>query len=480
MRKPQPADEPSPGGDLESQLGELKKATELAPDNSAAWQNLGVALQNLERYEETMRGGFSLKLSNDPTRPRILVKKASNSATFIQFTVPDGRPPEQRQQERGIDAPPFRGFFVDTTTLANALLGGKWSLKRLAHALTTHHQKCSVDLTGEINEELIGYCLNDVTVTWECFTKLKNRYDSYQLDVPLHRIVSEASVGKAHLAQMRIKPWRRLQPDFPDWVTATLMETYYGGRTECHIRRIPTPGVYVDFLSEYPTVYCLQDLWRFQIAQNIEWEEIDPEEINELLSWIEVEDLLEPEIWRRLHCVVQVEPQGDLLITRARFKPGSPLFNVGLAHLYGIEGWWTLADVIAAKLESPEHRVPKVVRAIRFTPGPIQHGMRPINIAGQADFHIDPIAEDFIQRLIELRAHAKTRHQQTSGAGPSCGMPSSMGSRSPPTATPTGSASKSTPPTMPNPKRRSFTTPTGPQHPSPPSEPRRKDPGSTF
>ena len=28
------------------------KATELAPDNSAAWQNLGVALQNLESYEE--------------------------------------------------------------------------------------------------------------------------------------------------------------------------------------------------------------------------------------------------------------------------------------------------------------------------------------------------------------------------------------------------------------------------------------------
>ena len=362
-----------------------------------------------------MRGGFSLKLSNDPTRPRVLVKKASTSATFIQFTVPDGRPPEQRQQERGIDAPPFRGFFVDTTTLANALLGGKWSLKRLAHALTTHHQKSSVDLTGEINEELIGYCLNDVTVTWECFVKLKNRYDSYQLDVPLHRIVSEASVGKAHLAQMRIKPWRRLQPDFPDWVTATLMETYYGGRTECHIRRIPTPGVYVDFLSEYPTVYCLQDLWRFQIAQNIESEEIDPEEINDLLSRIEVEDLLEPEIWRQLHCVVQVEPEGELLITRARFKPGSPLFNVGLAHRYGTKGWWTLADVIAAKLESTDDRPPRVIRAIRFKPGPIQHGMRPINIAGQADFRIDPIAEDFIQRLIELRAHAKTRRKKTSG-----------------------------------------------------------------
>ncbi len=54
-------------------------------------------------------------------------------------------------------------------------------------------------------------------------------HNSYQLDVPLHRIVSEASVGKAHLAQMRVKPWRQLQPDFPDWLIAILMESYYGG-----------------------------------------------------------------------------------------------------------------------------------------------------------------------------------------------------------------------------------------------------------
>ena len=39
----------------------------------------------------------------------------------------------------------------------------------------------SVDLAGEISEELVSYCLNDVTVTWECFVKLKTRYDSYQL-----------------------------------------------------------------------------------------------------------------------------------------------------------------------------------------------------------------------------------------------------------------------------------------------------------
>ncbi len=257
-----------------------------------------------------MRGGFSLKLTDNPIRPRVLVKKVSGSATFIQFTVPDGRPPEQRAQEKGWDAPPFRGFFVDTASLAIALLAGRWSLKRLAETLNTEHRKTKTDLAGPVSEETVHYCLNDVTVTWECFEKLRTRYESYHLDVPLHRIVSEASVGKAHLAQMRIQPWRQLQSEFPDWLIAVLMEGYYGGRAECHIRRIPTSGVYVDFLSEYPTVYCLQDLWRFQIAQSIEWEETDPEEINELLAWVEAEDLLDPEIWRELHCMVEVEPTG--------------------------------------------------------------------------------------------------------------------------------------------------------------------------
>lgn len=364
-----------------------------------------------------MRGGFSLKLTEDLTRPRVLVKRASASTTFIQFTVPDGRSPEQRQQEKGFDLTPYRGFFVDTTVLANALLGEKLTLARLAETLGTKHRKTSVDLDGPVTTESIDYCLNDVTVTWECFGKLADRYASYKLDVPVHRILSEASVGKAHLAQMRIRSWRQVQPEFPDWLIAVLMETYFGGRSECHIRRSPTKGTYVDFLSEYPTVYCLQDLWRYQIATSIIWEEVDPEGVNEFLATVEVDDLLEPETWRDLDCVVQIAPDGDLLPTRARYKPGSPLYNVGLAHRYGVDGWWTLADAIVAKIQSDNGTAPKVVRAIRFKPGPVQGGMRPIQIAGRADFKIDPYCDDFIQRLIELRAQAKSYRDRAKAAG---------------------------------------------------------------
>jgi hypothetical protein len=361
-----------------------------------------------------MRGGISFKLTDDPTRPRIIAKRVSRSATFIQFTVPDGRSPEQRASEKGHLSPPFRGFFVDTASLANSLLGGSWSLAKLAKALGTKHQKSEVELEGPITMAMVDYCTNDVTVTWECFDVLKARYDSYHLNVPLHRMFSEASVGKAHLAQMGLRSWRQFDSGSPDWLIAILMETYYGGRTECHIRRRPMSGVYVDFLSQYPTVYCLQNLWHFQIAQTINWEEADPDEVSSWVNRIGPEDLLEPEAWLSLAMVVQVDPDGDLLLTRARYKPRSPLFNVGIAERYGGEGWWTFADVISAKLESPDNKTPRIIRAIRFTPGQLQTGLRPISIAGRSDFSVDPYEQDFIQRTIELRAEAKaTRDQAT-------------------------------------------------------------------
>src|SRR5690606_24627034 len=153
-----------------------------------------------------------------------------------------------------------------------------------------------------------------------------------------------------------------------------------------HIRRRPVPGVYVDFLSQYPTVYCLQDLWHFQIAQTINWEEANPDEINEWLERIERDDLLEPETWAELACAVQVAPEGDRLLTRRGSKPGSRIFNVGIAQRYGGPGWWTLADVVVAKLESPDDKAPRIIRAIRFKPGQLQNGLRPVNLARQAEF----------------------------------------------------------------------------------------------
>ena len=45
---------------------------------------------------------------------------------------------------------------------------------------------------------------------------------------------------------------------------------YFGGRSECRIRGVPLPVRYVDFTSMYPTVFALQDLWRWVVADHYE------------------------------------------------------------------------------------------------------------------------------------------------------------------------------------------------------------------
>jgi hypothetical protein len=115
-------------------------------------------------------------------------------------------------------------------------------------------------------------------------------------------------------------------------------------RPEAERAQSQVPCGYVDFLSEYPTVYVLPDLWRFQIAESIDWAGIDPAEVNQLLETVTIDDVMDPAFWPSLVCLVQIEPHGDLLATRARHKPGSPNFNVALAERHGASQWWTLAE----------------------------------------------------------------------------------------------------------------------------------------
>lgn len=71
---------------------------------------------------------------------------------------------------------------------------------------------------------------------------LAGRYQQtgYAEITPDHRLYSEASIGKAELRRLGVPRWRQSQPDTPGDITATIMETYYGGVTEAHIRLTPT------------------------------------------------------------------------------------------------------------------------------------------------------------------------------------------------------------------------------------------------
>jgi hypothetical protein len=279
---------------------------------------ISIANGPCQSRDKTMRGGFTLTLSPDPKRSHVQIKRSNAGAAFIRLTIPAGMSPEQRNRQRGGRSPNHHGYFLDTATLGGALLGGRPSLKRLADLLGTPHRKGDGDHGETLTPEYLDYLRTDVQVTWECGQALLARYADYRLSAPAWRIYSEASVGKAHLDAIGLIPFRALN-EWPDHVLAAVMETYYGGRAECGIRRTAVPGVLVDFTSQYPTGYALQKLQRYLIAQRVDWTWEDPAVAQDLLNDVSVNDVLTQELWPTLDAFVLVEPDGDRLPTRARY-----------------------------------------------------------------------------------------------------------------------------------------------------------------
>src|ERR1019366_8434969 len=189
---------------------------------------------------KTMRGGFTFQLSSNPWKPRVQVKHLSARAAFIQFTKPRPRFDTRGVRKRKLAVPPRRGAFIDVKTIAAAMTSRSFTLGKLANSLETEHRKHSTDEHGgTLTEAYIAYAVEDVRVTWECYRILLDKFEKYELKQSrFSQILSEASLGKACLREMGIQPWRELQPDFPDQLIGLIMSTYYGGRSEGHLRRI--------------------------------------------------------------------------------------------------------------------------------------------------------------------------------------------------------------------------------------------------
>ncbi len=352
----------------------------------------------------SMAGGFSFALSSDPRRGRVQVKMLSGSAPSIRFASPEHRVRRRRENE----APPSQGHFVDIRALASALTNRVFSLKSLADFLKTKHRKLNSDvLDGPLNDRTIEYGLRDTQVTWECFVKLRERYAVHELSgTEIQNIHSVASMGKAYFRQIGILPLTALQPDIPPTLIGNIMSSYYGGRSEVHLRRMMCQVAYCDFLSMYPTVCTHMNLWRFITATGFTWAD-STRETTAFLNGVTLKDMQDPEIWKRLMVLVRVIPEGDIFPVRAKYgvkKDAS--YTIGQNFLTTKEPlWFTLADCIASKLRTGYP--PKVIEAITFTPGPIQSKLKPIAIAGNPDYWIDPARDDLFKRLIQLRIEVK-------------------------------------------------------------------------
>ena len=177
------------------------------------------------------------------------------------------------------------------------------------------------------------------------------------------------------------------------------MSAYYGGRAECRIRRVPTPVVYVDFLSMYPTVNTLMGLWQVLTAEQAQIVDAT-EEVRRLLARVTPERCFDPRLWPKLRFFAQILPDGDVLPVRAPYDPDTSGLNIGVNPLRSEHPLWCAGpDLVGSVLLTD--RVPKILRAIRLRPMGRQKGLKPVRLRGLIP--IDPRKQDFFKVDIEAR-----------------------------------------------------------------------------
>jgi hypothetical protein len=345
------------------------------------------------KSRKNYRGGFTFLTSENESNPPIMVKQSEGRKT-IRFST--------TRKNRKVHN--FRGYFLDVQTLAEVLLQEKHpSLERVGELLNLPIQKKKVSEHGKITREYIDYNIRDVETTYEAYKRLIDELKIFQIAIPHTKISSDASLGKYALRQLGVKPLSDTQPDFPPHILGNIMSAYYGGRTECRMRKTPSKVTVLDFTSMYPTMTMLLGIWEFIIAQGVEIKTIT-EEVRKLVDSLNLKSLRNRDIWKSFNVLVQVQPDEDILPVRMDYKGNNSPFNVGINHLTSKEPlWYALPDVIASKLLSGKS--PKIITAISFIPESKQTGLKTSRIL---DILIDPSKDNLIQGLVEERQRIKS------------------------------------------------------------------------
>jgi hypothetical protein len=362
-------------------------------------------------------GGFSLRLweyerdgrhYENRYRPRIALKCIDSKRTLMGFTrrratdavdqIPEGS--WNGQPDPGYK---FPGHFLDLRTLAFALTNTSHSLASACAAVGVEGEKGQVEL-GVVTLAAIDYNRQDVALTWKLYLKLREEYRRHPIDLPITQAYSPASIGKDYLGTMGISPILERQPDFPHDILGYAMASYFGGRAEDRIRKVPVPVVYLDFLSMYPTVCSLMQLWRFYTCERIAVVDATGE-VRTLLRSLTLDDCFDPARWKDFVGLVQLAPDGDILPVRAQYEQDGS-WQIGVNPFTSDEPLpYTILDTIAAVRLGG--KAPRVLQAIRFVPEGTLPGLRPTVL--QNVLRIDPRRQDFFQAVIEERERLPQR-----------------------------------------------------------------------
>ena len=350
---------------------------------------------------------FEIILSTNKYQPSILVHPIDSKKAFYRLnyaTLPGAK--EQFAKHNG--------RFVDARTLVWALTNNSHSLYSASHHLyqtRVTHKKSIAESHGGISVDYIDYNRNDVTATWEVYREaVKDFYRHPIIDKEGNpktpdKIYSPAGMGKAYMETMGIRPFMEVNPEFPKWLLAYAMQSYYGGRSEIHYRKQPIQTFYTDVVSMYPSVFTLMGLWSFVVADTLQWRDVT-EETQRFMKTITLDSLFDPEKFKLLNVICLVKPNNNILPIRAEYAAS---YNIGLNYLdtQGKVIPYTLADIIASKILGGSY--PEIVAAYSVFPQGVQPNLKPVQIMGRDDATINPTTDNFFKRIIELRQDIKQK-----------------------------------------------------------------------
>lgn len=362
--------------------------------------NLPFDLSRLARHWGEARGNqkgwFTFQLSENKLSPWIKIKHIDSSKSFIQFSKP-------RFKGRIVNS--HKGYFLDLKTLASIFSDNKKiTLKKAGEFFKCSIQKSEAEEHGKVNEEYINYNLNDTLATFDLYLKLIEHHKIYNINAPITKIFSSATLGKYALKQMGIKPLSRISSK----TKGMLMASYYGGRCELKERKNPIEVSVLDFLSMYPSLTIIMGLWDYMIAKKIVEKDVT-DITKEFLNQISLENLIKSDLWKNFNVLVELEPDEDILPVRSNYLDKSMIYNVGINYLkHNDTFYYALPDVISSVLLTG--KVPRIKKAIKFIPEGKQDSLKETEILG---LKVNPRKDNFIKILIEKRQEFKEKRDNS-------------------------------------------------------------------
>ena len=348
----------------------------------------------------------------NPYRPGIAIKHMDSKRALKGFTGAID-PDKVDQIPEGALKPKkgyvFRGHMLDLRTLAFALTDRSLSLEGACELFGVEHGKQKAARHGVITPEYIDYNRRDVLASTELAAKLLAEYALHPIQLQVTKAYSPASIGKAYLQAMGVTPIMARMPDFPKRYCGYTESAFFGGRASAHVRKVPVPVVYTDFLSQYSTVNVLMGLWRLVTAREIRVIEDCREELAALLQAVTPEWVLDASNWKRLAGFARIVPDGDVLPLRAKYRGNSWQIGVNYVHASSDDPedrlWYAWPDLVASMLLTG--KVPRIVEAFRIVPIGKAKGLKTLAFRGQVP--IGPRSQDFFQAVIEERARLAAR-----------------------------------------------------------------------